>query len=115
MALLLIAALLVLGAAPLVAALTPLLGADGGVWADAFSSRVLGLTGRTAALGVVTGLACALVGVPVARALARRRGLAGRSLAALLPLPLILPPWIAGLAWARYVRLSGFWGSVALL
>jgi iron(III) transport system permease protein len=115
MALLLIAALLVLGAAPLVAALTPLLGADGSVWADAFSARVLGLAGRTAVLGVVTGLACAVVGVPVARALARRRGLAGRSLAALLPLPLILPPWIAGLAWARYVRLSGFWGSVALL
>jgi len=115
MAIPIIAALLLLGAAPLVAALTPLFGDPATVWADAFSARVLGLAGRTAVLGILTALACAAVGVPVARALARRRGLAGRSLAVLLPLPLILPPWIAGLAWARYVRLSGLWGSVALL
>ncbi len=107
--------LLLLGVAPLVAALAALTGAGSEAWSALLSERVMHLLLGTAALGVATALVCAAVGVPVGRALARRRTRLTGLLAMLLPLPLILPPWVAGLAWARLVRLSGFWGAVALL
>jgi len=110
-----VALLLLLGVAPLVAALAALSGAGPDAWSALATERVLHLLLGTAALGVTTALACAAIGVPVGRALARRRTRLAGLLAALLPLPLILPPWVAGLAWARVVRLSGFWGAVALL
>ena len=33
----------------------------------------------------------------------------------LLPLPFVLPSWMAGMAWAKHVTLSRFWGATALL
>jgi iron(III) transport system permease protein len=110
-----VAALLLLGVAPLAAALAALSGAGPGAWSALLDERVLRLLLGTAALGATTALACAAVGVPVGRALARRGSRLAGLLATLLPLPLILPPWVAGLAWARVVRLSGFWGAVVLL
>ena len=106
---------LLLGAAPVLAALQPLLTASAEAWAAPFGARVGGLFLRTTGLGLATALACAALGVPVALLLARRRGALAAGFATLLPLPLVLPPWMTGLAWARHVTLSGFWGAVTLL
>jgi iron(III) transport system permease protein len=112
---LLVAVLFVLGAAPLLAVLATLPTASEGTWSQVWSARVGALTGRTALLGLASALLAAAVGVPVAVAIARRRGVLPAVMAALLPLPLILPPWMAGMAWSGTVRLSGFWGSTVLL
>jgi iron(III) transport system permease protein len=109
------AALIVLGAAPVVAAMASLLEASTATWELLGSPRVAGLVGRTTLVGLATAVGAALVGVPVARLLARRRGGLLPLLAALLPLPLILPPWMNGMAWSRGLPLSGFWGAVLLL
>lgn len=108
-------AVAVLCVAPVLAALSALREAPPDTWDLLWSERVRTLIVRTALLGVTTALCAAVVGVPVASLLARGRGAARGLLATLLPLPLILPPWMTGMAWARSVRLSGFWGAVALL
>jgi iron(III) transport system permease protein len=108
-------ALVVLGLAPLLAAFSVLVDAPASIWGALFTARIGSLLASTVMLGVTTAITSALVGVPVARAIARRRGAFPTLVALLLPLPLIIPPWIAALAWAKWVRLSGFWGAVALL
>lgn len=108
-------ALALLCVAPVVAALSALREAPPETWGLVVSPRVRTLVLRTALLGVTTALCAAAVGVPVAGLLARGRGAARGLLATLLPLPMILPPWMTGMAWAKAVRLSGFWGAVALL
>ncbi|MGQ0553558.1 MAG: ABC transporter permease [Planctomycetota bacterium] len=106
---------LLLAAAPVFAALSGLLDGGGATWNEVFTERVQRLLLRTLLLGVLTALSCAALGVPVALLLSRRRGPLLALLGALLPLPLILPPWMAGLAWAGWLRLSGFGGAVLLL
>jgi iron(III) transport system permease protein len=108
-------ALALLCVAPVAAALSALREAPPGTWELVGSERVRHLIVRTALLGVATALGTALVGVPVACLLARGRGAVRGLLATLLPLPMILPPWMAGMAWARAVTLSGFWGAMLLL
>ena len=110
-----LAALALLCVAPVAAALSALREAPEGTWALVASERVRTLLLRTALLGATTALAAAVVGVPVACLLARGRGAVRGLLATLLPLPMILPPWMAGMSWARAVKLSGFWGAVLLL
>jgi iron(III) transport system permease protein len=112
---LLVLALLVLGAAPLLMVLVTLLTASDETWGLVWSTRVGALTARTALLGLSTSLAAAAVGVPVALGIARRRGFVPALMATLLPLPLILPPWMTGLAWSGSLRLAGFWGATLLL
>lgn len=111
----LLAAVVVLCLAPLAAAVTELVADPAALAEVLFSARVGGLLLGTLALGLVTALCCCLVGVPVGRLLARRRGWPTVVLAALLPLPLVLPPWMAGVAWTAWLPLQGFWGAVFLL
>lgn len=108
-------ALLVLCVAPVVAALTGLLEDPAALGRVLGSPRVLRLLGGTVALGAATALASLLVGVPVAWWLARRRGLLVTLGRALLVVPLVLPPWMVGVAWTRWLPLSGMAGSVVLL
>ena len=108
-------AMALLCVAPVVAALSALREAPPETWGLVWSARVRTLILRTALLGATTALCSAAIGVPVAGLLARGRGAARGLLAALLPLPMILPPWMTGMAWAKAVKLSGFWGAVALL
>jgi iron(III) transport system permease protein len=115
MAVTVVVALVVLGLAPLFAALVVVVDAPASVWAALFTPRIGSLLVSTVMLGVTTAACSALIGVPIARCIARRRGALSTLVAMLLPLPLIVPPWIAALAWAKWVRLSGFWGAVALL
>ncbi len=111
----LLVAVLLLAVAPVLAIGASLFDAPAGTWELLFSARVGRLTLATAGLGLGTAAAAALVGLPVAFALHRRRDLLARLTSSLLPLPLILPPWMAGLALAGSVRLSGWGGAVALL
>lgn len=108
-------AMLVLCVAPVIAALAALREAPPETWDLVWSPRVRTLILRTAALAGMTALCSTAVGVPVASLLSRSRGLTRGLLATLLPLPMILPPWMMGMAWARGVTLSGFWGAVLLL
>jgi len=110
-----VVALVVLGLAPLLAAFSVLVDAPLSIWGALLPPRIGSLLAGTVMLGVTTAACSALIGVPVARAIARRRGKLTVLLAALLPLPLIIPPWIAALVWAKWLRLSGFWSAVALL
>jgi iron(III) transport system permease protein len=107
-----IAVALVLGLAPLVAGLADLVTSPTAL-SELFSPRILSLWGGTVLLGLATAVCSALVGAPVGWMVARcrRTGLVG----ALLPLPLILPPWVVGVAWTEAAPLSGFWGAVFLL
>ncbi len=114
-AILLVAALLLLGAVPVVAALLPLADAPAQAWEQLASARVAGLAGRSALLGVCVAAGAALLGVPAGWLLARRGGVLAALVATLLPLPFILPPWMAGMTWSRHVELSRFAGAVALL
>lgn len=115
MAALVIVALSVLGLVPVLFALSGL-AADPSVLLDTLGSgRVWSLWVATMSLGLTVALTSALVGVPVAWAVSRRGGRLASTVATLLPLPLILPPWIAGIAWARLLPLAGFWGAVFLL
>ena len=115
MAVLVIAACLLVGALPFFAALASVGEDPALVWETATSPRVLELLGRTIQLGLGVALVSALIGVPVARAVVRRHGPLARSLGSLLPLPLILPQWILGVAWSRYLELRGYPGAVFLL
>ncbi len=103
---------LILGLAPLLAGLLDVLTTPEAL-ADVFNARVLSLWGGTVLLGLATAASSMLVGVPVGWTVARcqRTGWVG----ALLPLPLILPPWVVGVAWTEAAPLSGFWGAVFLL
>jgi len=103
---------LFLGLAPLLAGLFDLFGSPEAL-SELFSSRILSLWGSTVLLGLATAGCSLLVGTPVGWAVARCRstGLVG----ALLPLPLILPPWVVGVAWTEAAPLAGFWGAVFLL
>lgn len=107
--------LLLLAWLPFGAALAELVAEPGSLLAVAFSPRVLGLLGSSVALGVAVALASALIGVPVGRALARSKGWQAALTAALLPLPLVLPPWMTGVAVTRWLPLRGFWGATLLL
>ncbi len=115
MAVLVIAACLLIGALPFFAALASVAEDPGLVWETATSARVSGLLLRTIELGLGVALVSALIGVPVARAVVRRKGPLARTLGSLVPLPLILPPWILGVAWSRYLELRGYPGAVFLL
>ncbi len=108
-------ALCVLGLFPVLAALSGLLAEPGVAWDVLLAGRTWRLLGATVALGLATAFASALLGVPVAWIAARRRDLLVTCVAALLPLPLVLPPWIAGISWSRMLDLNGFWGAVFLL
>src|SRR5215475_753548 len=99
-AVLLIAALLLLGAVPVIAALVPLLDAPSSAFAELLSSRVLLLVGRTALLGAAVAAGATVLGTAGALALSRRRGALTGLLSVLLPLPFVLPSWMAGMAWA---------------
>ncbi len=112
---LLAATLLLLGTVPVLAALLPLLDAPAQAFAELGSARVLGLVGRTALLGLAVAAGALVLGVPAGWTLARRPGPLAGAVATLLPLPFLLPPWMAGMAWARHVELSRFLGAVALL
>jgi|GEM_PF-433939 len=112
---LLVATLLVLGAVPVAAALLPLLDAPLAAFTELVSARVLGLAGRTALLGLAVAVGALLLGAPAGWTLARRPGALAGSVAVLLPLPFLLPPWMAGMAWARHVQLSRSFGAAALL
>ncbi len=103
---------LLLGLAPLVAGLADLVTSPAAL-AELFSARVLTLWGHTVLLGLVTSACALLVGAPVGWCVARCRGTG--LVGALLPLPLILPPWVVGVAWTEAAPLSGFWGAVFLL
>ena len=110
-----IAALCLLGLAPVLAALGGLVEQPSALIDVLGSGRTWSLWAGTMALGLATAGCCAALGVPVARCLARRGGGLAATLATLLPLPLILPPWVAGVSWTRLVTLNGFWGSTLLL
>ena len=105
-------AALVLGLLPFLAGFADLI-TDPAALADLASPRLLGLWSNTVLLGLATAIASLLIGAPVGWVLARCRG-AG-PLGALLPVPLILPPWVVGVAWTEAAPLSGFWGAVFLL
>lgn len=107
--------LALLGLAPFAAALTSVWG-EGGLVADTLAQpRLWRLLGGTVALGVATAGASALLGVPVAVWTVRRAGRLPALAAALVPLPLIVPPWILGVVWSRSVTMSGFGGATFLL
>lgn len=110
-----LALLLLLSGLPVLASLSGLVAEPAAALESLTSARVLGLALRTVGLGLAVALCSCLVGVPVARLLARRRGPVASTLAFLLPLPLILPPWVAGVAWLRALPLSGATGTVFLL
>ena len=112
---LIVAVLLLIGAVPVVASLLPLADAPAAAFSEMLSLRTLWLVGRTALLGLVATCGALLLGVPAGRLLARRPGGLAAAVAVLLPLPFVLPPWMAAMAWARHVELSRFWGAVALL
>lgn len=80
-----------------------------------FSERILRLWGASLLLGTAVATGAALLGVPVGWLLARTSGPAAAVITVLLPMPLILPPWIAGVAWMQVLPLTGFWGSTFLL
>lgn len=107
--------LLVLGVLPVLASLSGLVVEPAAAWDALLQERVWRLLGQTLALGSCVALASALIGVPVAARLASATGPWGRRLAWLLPLPLILPPWICGVAWLEALPLTGFFGAVFLL
>ncbi|MFT7462342.1 MAG: iron(III) transport system permease protein [Pseudohongiellaceae bacterium] len=107
--------LVVLCVAPLGAALTELFTDPGALLQVVMSARVMSLLGSTVAMGLTTAVVCCLVGVPVGRLLARSSGRWAGLLGLMIPLPLVLPPWMAGVAWASWLPLSGFWGAVFLL
>jgi iron(III) transport system permease protein len=112
------AALLVLAVLawlPFGAALSELLVDPAAMLTAATSPRVLGLMGSTVLLGLCVALGSCLVGVPVGRLLANHRGGLAGTVALLLPLPLVLPPWMTGVAWTRLFDLSGLWGASFLL
>ncbi|RKY22542.1 MAG: hypothetical protein DRQ55_00460 [Planctomycetota bacterium] len=100
---------------PFGAALGELFVEPGAMLEAVASPRVLGLLGSTVALGLLVALCSCLVGVPVGRLLARTRGPLAGALALLLPLPLVLPPWMTGVAWTQLLPLSGIWGATFLL
>lgn len=108
-------ALLVLGLLPLLAGLAELFVEPAALREALVSSRLLGLLANTIVLGVLTSVCATLVGVPVGRLLARGQGRLPAALSALLPLPLVLPPWMVGVAFTQVLPLSGLWGSVLLL
>lgn len=110
-----LAFLVVLCLLPLGAAVTELFTDPTALLAVLTSSRVMSLLGSTVALGLCTALVCCLVGVPVGRLLARSSGRWAGWLGLALPLPLVLPPWMAGVAWTSWLPLSGFFGAVFLL
>lgn len=110
-----LAFLVVLCLAPLGAALTELFTDPAQLLEVVSSPRVMSLLGSTVALGLATAGVCCLVGVPVGRLLARSSGRWTGWLGLMLPLPLVLPPWMAGVAWTSLLPLSGFWGAVFLL
>ncbi|GJM20781.1 MAG: hypothetical protein DHS20C15_06960 [Planctomycetota bacterium] len=110
-----IALLLLLGGLPVLAAMGGFLSEPSAAWEALTSARVLGLALRTLGIGVLVALFSSALGVPVARLLARAQGRTASTLSFLLPLPLILPPWVAGVAWLRALPLSGFSGTVFLL
>jgi len=110
-----LALLVVLCLAPFCAAVTELFTDPTALLDVVFSSRVMSLLGATVALGVTTSLVCCLVGVPAGRLLARASGRWRGWLALVMPLPLVLPPWMAGVAWSSWLPLSGFFGAVFLL
>lgn len=107
-----LAAALLLGILPLVAGLVEVLFEPAELGA-LFGPRLLRLWGQTVTLGLTSALASLAVGGAVGWTLCHCRGTG--LLAALLPLPLILPPWIAGVAWSETAPLRGFWGAVFLL
>jgi len=107
-----LAAALLLGGLPLCAGLAELV-VEPAALSELLGERLLRLWGQTVTLGLCTALASLLVGGAVGWTLAHCRGTGW--LAALLPVPLILPPWIAGVAWSEATSLAGFWGAVFLL
>ena len=100
---------------PFGAALAELLSDPAALLATASSPRVLGLLGSTVLLGLLTALAACLIGVPVGRLLARGRGRWVAPMALALPLPLVLPPWMVGVAWTSWFDLKGIFGATFLL
>lgn len=110
-----IAALLLLSVAPVLAALLGLAEDPAALLDVAGSPRILRLAGATVLLGACTAGACLLVGVPVAWWLARRTGPLVSLARALLVVPLVLPPWLVGVAWTRWIPLGGLPGCVVLL
>lgn len=108
-------ALAVLVLAPFAAALTSVWG-EWELLGDVLAQpRLWRLMAGTIALGVATAAASAVIGVPVAAWVTRRRGRLAAFAGALVPLPLILPPWILGVVWSRSVTMSGFGGATFLL
>ncbi len=112
---LIVIALLLLGLFPVLAALSGVVQDPMAFFSVLKDPRIHILLMRTIALGVATACCAGLIGVPVGRLLARTQGALTTFLALLLPLPLVLPPWILGIAWSRLVPLSGFWGATFLL
>lgn len=110
-----LALLAVLAWLPFGAALAELFTDPGALWTTVSSARVLGLLGSTVALGLSTATFACVLGVPVGRLLARSSGRSARLVAWLLPLPLVLPPWMAGVAWTTWLPLRGFLGATFLL
>lgn len=107
--------LLVLAVAPLLAGLSELFVDPAALAELLLEERVLSLWWASLRLGVTTAAAALLLGVPVGWALARSRGSLAAVAALILPLPLILPPWMAGVAWTSLFPVERFWGSVFLL
>lgn len=107
--------LCLLGLAPVLASLGGLFSDPQVLFETLFSARIASLWGATMALGLATAAASMLIGVPVAWVLARRGGRVAMAVATLLPLPLVLPPWVSGVAWTQVLPLKGFGGAVFLL
>lgn len=105
------ACVLVLCAAPLAAALLPLLRAPHEAAGDAVamlgSARLWGLWGKTCGIAAGTALLAALLGAPLGFVLARGGLRAPRLFAVALSLPLVLPPHVLAVAWIDLLGLQG--------